>query len=116
MGRGVLFPVSLRYPKKNLVTITLQSLDREPQQRKGESSTGLLLCRRGSSLCQFQLAHPLHCSFRSPVSSLSRVAPVHEGHSWVQEGGLAPDKPLDSTVLSRLKQFSAMNKLKKIAI
>lgn len=30
--------------------------------------------------------------------------------------GVALDKPLDSAVLSRLKQFSAMNKLKKIAI
>lgn len=30
--------------------------------------------------------------------------------------GVAPDKPLDSAVLSRLKQFSAMNKLKRIAI
>ncbi|KAL2900905.1 Calcium-dependent protein kinase 20 [Bienertia sinuspersici] len=30
--------------------------------------------------------------------------------------GVAPDKPLDSAVLTRLKQFSAMNKLKKIAI
>ncbi|CAJ2672928.1 calcium-dependent protein kinase 20-like protein [Trifolium pratense] len=37
-------------------------------------------------------------------------------HPWVQVGGVAPDKPLDSAVLSRLKQFSAMNKLKKIAI
>lgn len=37
-------------------------------------------------------------------------------HPWVQVGGLAPDKPLDSAVLSRLKQFSAMNKIKKIAI
>ena len=37
-------------------------------------------------------------------------------HPWVQVDGLAPDKPLDSAVLSRLKQFSAMNKLKKIAI
>ncbi|OMO51931.1 hypothetical protein CCACVL1_29488 [Corchorus capsularis] len=37
-------------------------------------------------------------------------------HPWVQENGVAPDKPLDSAVLSRLKQFSAMNKLKKIAI
>jgi len=34
----------------------------------------------------------------------------------VQVGGVAPDKPLDSAVLCRLKQFSAMNKLKKIAI
>ncbi|XP_022766041.1 calcium-dependent protein kinase 20-like isoform X1 [Durio zibethinus] len=37
-------------------------------------------------------------------------------HPWVQVDGLAPDKPLDSAVLTRLKQFSAMNKLKKIAI
>ncbi|GJR50035.1 calcium-dependent protein kinase 20, partial [Tanacetum coccineum] len=37
-------------------------------------------------------------------------------HPWVQDNGVAPDKPLDSAVLSRLKQFSAMNKIKKIAI
>ncbi|XP_051150747.1 calcium-dependent protein kinase 20-like [Andrographis paniculata] len=37
-------------------------------------------------------------------------------HPWIQVDGLAPDKPLDPAVLSRLKQFSAMNKLKKIAI
>lgn len=37
-------------------------------------------------------------------------------HPWVQVDGAAPDKPLDSAVLTRLKQFSAMNKLKKIAI
>lgn len=38
------------------------------------------------------------------------------GHPWVQIDGVAPDRPLDSAVLSRLKQFSAMNKLKKMAI
>ncbi|MQM14053.1 hypothetical protein Taro_046984 [Colocasia esculenta] len=37
-------------------------------------------------------------------------------HPWVQVDGVAPDKPLDSAVLSRLKQFSAMNKLKKMAM
>ncbi|KAJ8513881.1 hypothetical protein OPV22_004315 [Ensete ventricosum] len=37
-------------------------------------------------------------------------------HPWVQIDGVAPDMPLDSAVLSRLKQFSAMNKLKKMAI
>ncbi|XP_044507157.1 calcium-dependent protein kinase 26-like [Mangifera indica] len=43
---------------------------------------------------------------------------VHEVlcHPWVQENGVAPDKPLDSAVLTRLKQFSAMNKLKKMAL
>ncbi|PPR99002.1 hypothetical protein GOBAR_AA21664 [Gossypium barbadense] len=38
------------------------------------------------------------------------------GHPWVQVDGVAPDKPLDSVVLSRMKQFSAMNKLKKMAL
>ncbi|KAF6169960.1 hypothetical protein GIB67_034352 [Kingdonia uniflora] len=37
-------------------------------------------------------------------------------HPWVQIDGVAPDRPLDSAVLSRLKQFSAMNKLKKMAL
>ncbi|KAG5556913.1 hypothetical protein RHGRI_007225 [Rhododendron griersonianum] len=37
-------------------------------------------------------------------------------HPWVQVDGVAPDKPLDSAVLSRMKQFSAMNKLKKMAL
>ncbi|CAM9001628.1 unnamed protein product [Rhodiola kirilowii] len=37
-------------------------------------------------------------------------------HPWIQVDGGAPDKPLDSAVLTRLKQFSAMNKLKKIVI
>ncbi|CAA6658453.1 unnamed protein product [Spirodela intermedia] len=37
-------------------------------------------------------------------------------HPWVKVDGVAPDKPLDSAVLTRLKQFSAMNKLKKIAL
>ncbi|XP_057469596.1 calcium-dependent protein kinase 11-like isoform X1 [Actinidia eriantha] len=37
-------------------------------------------------------------------------------HPWIVDDRLAPDKPLDSAVLSRLKQFSAMNKLKKMAL
>lgn len=37
-------------------------------------------------------------------------------HPWVQDKGVAPDKPLDSAVLTRLTQFSAMNKLKKMAL
>ncbi|KAH8504871.1 hypothetical protein H0E87_012199 [Populus deltoides] len=37
-------------------------------------------------------------------------------HPWVQMEGVAPDRPLDSAVLSRLMQFSAMNRLKKIVI
>ncbi|KAI3823385.1 hypothetical protein L1987_04820 [Smallanthus sonchifolius] len=37
-------------------------------------------------------------------------------HPWISEDGVAPDKPLDSAVLSQLTQFSAMNKLKKMAL
>lgn len=37
-------------------------------------------------------------------------------HPWVQVDGVAPDKPLDSAVLTRLTQFSAMDKLKKMAL
>uniref|UniRef100_A0A7N0ZZR1 non-specific serine/threonine protein kinase n=1 Tax=Kalanchoe fedtschenkoi TaxID=63787 RepID=A0A7N0ZZR1_KALFE len=35
-------------------------------------------------------------------------------HPWVQIDGIAPDRPIDSAVLNRLKQFSVMNKLKKM--
>lgn len=38
------------------------------------------------------------------------------GHPWVSVDGVAPDKPLDPAVLTRLTQFSAMNKLKKMAL
>ncbi|GMJ10324.1 calmodulin-domain protein kinase 9 [Hibiscus trionum] len=36
-------------------------------------------------------------------------------HPWIREGGSAPDRPLDSAVLSRMKQFRRMNKLKQLA-
>ncbi|XP_031268303.1 calcium-dependent protein kinase 17-like [Pistacia vera] len=38
------------------------------------------------------------------------------GHPWIKEDGEAPDVPLDNAVLSRLKQFKAMNKFKKVAL
>ncbi|KAK9740068.1 hypothetical protein RND81_03G008900 [Saponaria officinalis] len=37
-------------------------------------------------------------------------------HSWLREGGEASDKPIDSAVLIRMKQFRAMNKLTKLAL
>ncbi|XP_057478166.1 calcium-dependent protein kinase 1-like [Actinidia eriantha] len=37
-------------------------------------------------------------------------------HPWMREDGDAPDKPLDVAVLTRMKQFRAMNKLKKVAL
>ncbi|XP_071730906.1 calcium-dependent protein kinase 17 isoform X3 [Rutidosis leptorrhynchoides] len=37
-------------------------------------------------------------------------------HPWIKEDGEAPDTPLDNAVMSRLKQFRAMNKFKKVAL
>ncbi|KAM3398379.1 calcium-dependent protein kinase 17-like [Capsicum galapagoense] len=37
-------------------------------------------------------------------------------HPWIKEDGDAPDTPLDNAVLSRLKQFRAMNNFKKVAL
>ncbi|KAI3812195.1 hypothetical protein L1987_16902 [Smallanthus sonchifolius] len=37
-------------------------------------------------------------------------------HPWFREGGEALDKAIDSAVLSRMKQFRAMNKLKKLIL
>jgi len=34
----------------------------------------------------------------------------------MKEGGEASDKPIDNAVLSRMKQFRAMNKMKKLAL
>lgn len=41
---------------------------------------------------------------------------IYLEHPWLREGGEALDKPIDSAVLSRMKQFRAMNKLKKLAL
>lgn len=37
-------------------------------------------------------------------------------HPWLKEDGEASDKPIDSAVLIRMKQFRAMNKLKRLAL
>nr|VDC85094.1 unnamed protein product [Brassica rapa] len=37
-------------------------------------------------------------------------------HPWIKEDGEAPDVPLDNAVMSRLKQFKAMNNFKKVAL
>lgn len=37
-------------------------------------------------------------------------------HPWLHKEGVALDKPLDSVVLKRMRQFAQMNKLKKMAL
>ncbi|KAI4326874.1 hypothetical protein L6164_019399 [Bauhinia variegata] len=49
-----------------------------------------------------------------PKERLSAVEVLN--HPWVREDGDASDKPLDIAVLTRMKQFRAMNKLKKVAL
>ncbi|XP_027914242.1 calcium-dependent protein kinase 3-like [Vigna unguiculata] len=48
-----------------------------------------------------------------PKKRLSAVEVLN--HPWMREDG-ASDKPLDIAVLTRMKQFRAMNKLKKVAL
>ncbi|GLT78160.1 hypothetical protein SLA2020_497060 [Shorea laevis] len=50
----------------------------------------------------------------NPKERLSAVEVLND--SWMREDGDASDKPLDIAVLTRMKQFSAMNKLKKVAL
>jgi calcium-dependent protein kinase len=38
------------------------------------------------------------------------------GHPWICENGVASDHALDPSVISRLKHFSGMNSLKKLAL
>ncbi|KAJ7944986.1 putative Calcium-dependent protein kinase [Quillaja saponaria] len=49
-----------------------------------------------------------------PKDRLSAVEVLN--HPWMREDGDASDKPLDIAVLARMKQFRAMNKLKKVAL
>ncbi|XP_057994235.1 calcium-dependent protein kinase 1 isoform X1 [Hevea brasiliensis] len=49
-----------------------------------------------------------------PKDRLSAVEVLN--HPWMREDGDASDKPLDIAVLTRMKQFRAMNKLKKVAL
>lgn len=37
-------------------------------------------------------------------------------HDWMRENGTASDKPLDNVILSRMRGFAGMNKLKKEAL
>ncbi|KAK6130004.1 hypothetical protein DH2020_036253 [Rehmannia glutinosa] len=49
-----------------------------------------------------------------PKDRLSAIEVLN--HPWMREDGDASDKPLDIAVLTRMKQFRAMNKLKKVAL
>ncbi|KAI5005836.1 hypothetical protein ZWY2020_033079 [Hordeum vulgare] len=50
------------------------------------------------------------------MCAFARKAPGIQCHPWIRDHGVAPDHPLDTAVLSRIKQFYVMNKLKKMAL
>ncbi|XAR73072.1 Non-specific serine/threonine protein kinase [Bertholletia excelsa] len=70
----------------------------EPWPRISESAKDLIRKMLSSRPSERLTAHEVLC------------------HPWICENGVAPDKALDPAVLSRMKQFSAMNKLKKLAL
>ena len=37
-------------------------------------------------------------------------------HPWLKQQGAAPDKPIDNIVISRMRKFAAMNKMKQAAL
>ncbi|GMH04641.1 hypothetical protein Nepgr_006481 [Nepenthes gracilis] len=51
---------------------------------------------------------------KEPMKRITAVQALE--HPWLKEGGAASEKPIDSAVLIRMKQFRAMNKFKKLAL
>ncbi|KMS95385.1 hypothetical protein BVRB_008780 [Beta vulgaris subsp. vulgaris] len=51
---------------------------------------------------------------RDPNARISATQALE--HPWLREDGDVSEKPMDSAVLIRMKQFRAMNKLKKLAL
>lgn len=51
-----------------------------------------------------------------PVGVCVGAGPRFSGHPWLAEPGVAPEEPLPPMVLSRLKQFTSMVKLKRVAM
>lgn len=60
-------------------------------------------------------SRPRNSSISHLFINLMTMEFMYSGHPWIVDDTVAPDKPLDSAVLSRLKKFSEMNKLKKMA-
>lgn len=53
--------------------------------------------------------HACVCACRPSCSEILQ-------HPWLQQEGHGSDKPLDNVVLSRMRKFAAVNKLKKTAL
>jgi calcium-dependent protein kinase len=67
-----------------------------------------------------QLCHPCRGELAQALTGALQVCRATCAdilkHPWLKQEGQANDKPLDNVVLSRMKNFAAMNKLKKTAL
>lgn len=64
------------------------------------------------------LAYVVSCLLRRSLWSWSlvRLTVTSLQHDWLKSQGVALDTPIDNVVISRMKRFAAMNKLKKAAM
>ena len=86
-------------------------LTRDPTKRLTAHE---VLCKFSAFMPSLPLCLRFHMHACAPVPFLLTL--TMPGHPWIVDDAVAPDKPIDSAVLSRLKNFSAMNKLKKMAL
>ena len=109
--------MEISYPTKNLVLIFLFFPFWISDLFRMTRSSASTVCLESSSLLMCINPIIFILGFTRDFLFLANKKFIFlSGHPWVQIDGVAPDKPLDSAVLSRLKQFSAMNKLKKMAL
>lgn len=81
------------------------------------SSMSLIFCFPFLSACVFFSSFSSnHYSLFFFFSFVTEWSVDFVDHPWIRIDGEAPDKPLDNVVLTRMKQFRAMNKLKKLAL
>ncbi|KAL5067044.1 hypothetical protein RYX36_017931 [Vicia faba] len=104
-------PVQNKPPEQ--ITIPKTESEKEPEKEKKKERKPSV---KRSSSAGLRVDSVLQRETGNFKDFFSLGKKLGQGHPWVQVDGVAPDKPLDSAVLSRLKQFSAMNKLKKMAL
>ncbi|CAL5433322.1 unnamed protein product [Camellia sinensis] len=76
-----------------------------------------LICRLSGGLDHLGLGLRSLDQF-APFTEINCINNIHylfRDHPWIREHGDASDKPIDVADLTRMKQFRAMNKLKKEA-
>lgn len=99
------------------------NFEMDPWPSISESAKDLIKKMLESNPKKRLTAHQVLCKFLSSELNPGKLDECSckclfssPGHPWIVDDKVAPDKPLDCAVVSRLKNFSAMNKLKKMAL